>query len=137
MVGAYSFSQPCLYIQPSLQSSPKFRSSTTVDFHLPISHLFVHKIILANPTNTSFLYTSVILQLLIFAYHLPNNLYPKYFFILVIESIHCVPRNREARKSCEDWHCFTFFFKVWTVITGLTIIDHLSLKLRKLVHCRN
>ena len=29
-----------------------------------------------------------------------------------------------------------FFLKIWTVITGLTISDSLSLWLRKLVHCR-
>ena len=32
-----------------------------------------------NPTNTSFLHTSVILHLLIFLYNLPNNLHQKYF----------------------------------------------------------
>ena len=29
-----------------------------------------------------------------------------------------------------------FFLKVWTVITGLTITDSLSYRLRKLVYCR-
>ena len=60
-------------IQPPLQSPPKVRSSTLVKFHLPISPLLVHKIILTIPTNTP------ILHLFTFAYNHPNSLYQKYF----------------------------------------------------------
>ena len=56
MVGAPSFSQPYLCIQPPLQSPPKIRSSTPDTFHLPIPLLLVRKIILTIPTKTPFLY---------------------------------------------------------------------------------
>ena len=59
-----------------------------------------------NPTNTSFLHTSVILHLLIFLYNLPNNLHQKYFPTSAIEPIQAASRDHETRRSCEDWHCF-------------------------------
>ena len=63
MVGTPSFSQPYLCIQSTLQSPPKIRSSTSVNFHLPIPPLLVHKIVLTILTNTPFLYTSAIFHL--------------------------------------------------------------------------
>ena len=60
MVGAPSLSQLYLCIQIPLQSPPKLRSSTSVNSYLPIPPLLIHKIILTIPTNTLFLYTSVI-----------------------------------------------------------------------------
>ena len=75
MVGAYSFSQRYLSIQPPLQSPPKMCFSTSVNFYLPIPPLLIYKIMLTIPNNTPFLYTSVILHPLIFVYNLPNNLH--------------------------------------------------------------
>ena len=55
-------------------SSNKNRSSTSVNFHLPIPpSLVVHKIILIISTNTPFLYTSAIFHLPLFAYNHPKN----------------------------------------------------------------
>ena len=62
-----------------LQSPPKIRSSTSANFHLLILLLIVHKIVLSIPTNSSFLYTSAIFHLPIFAYYHPNNLHQKCF----------------------------------------------------------
>ena len=75
MVGAPSFSQSYLYLQPALQSPTKIYFSTSANFHLSILPLIVHKIILTIPYNTPILNTSVIFQLLIFPYNLPNNLH--------------------------------------------------------------
>ena len=58
MVGTLSFSQPYLYIQPTLQSSPNTLFFTSVNFQLPIPALFVRKIIVTISTNTPFFYTS-------------------------------------------------------------------------------
>ena len=106
-----------------------------VNFHLPILPLLVHRIIFAVPTNSLFLYTSTILHLLIFGYSHPNNLHQKYFSYL----------SHLANSGCANgpgglgvYHCLRtntvlispFFLKVWTLITGLTITDSLSLRLR-------
>ena len=137
MVSAPSFSQPYLCIQPTLQSPPKSRSSTSIKFHLSISFLLIHKIIFTIPINLLFLYTSVIFYLLHFAYNHSNNLNQNIFPSFTISPIWTVSWDQGARESCEDWHFFnsTFFLKVWTMITGLTITDSLSLKLRKLEYC--
>ena len=81
MLGAPSFSQPILWIQPTLQSLQR-NSSSSVNFHFPISPLLVHKIILTIPTNTPFLYNSVIFHHPFFAYNYPNNPHQKYFTYL-------------------------------------------------------
>ena len=83
MVGAYSFSQPHLCVQPRLRSPPKIRFSTC------------SQIILTIPTNTPFLYTPVILHLLIFAYNLPNNLHQKYFLLLSMSQFRLCQRTRK------------------------------------------
>ena len=64
MLGAPSFSQSSLCIQPPLQSPTKIFSSNSVNFHLPFPPLLVHKIILTISTNTPFLYTSATFHLL-------------------------------------------------------------------------
>ena len=71
MVGALSFLQPYLCIQPPLQSPPKLRSPTSAIFYLPVPPLLVHKIICAIPINTPFLYTSAIFHIPIFAHRHP------------------------------------------------------------------
>ena len=63
MVSAPSFSRPYLFIQPTLQSPPKSRSSTSVNFHYPLWTLLVYKIILAISTDIPFLYISVVFHL--------------------------------------------------------------------------
>ena len=79
MVGAPSFLQLLLCIQPVMQSPAKTSSSKTVNFYIPIIPLLVHKIIFTIPTNTPFLYTSAISHLVLFAYKHPINLHQKYF----------------------------------------------------------
>ena len=80
-----SFSQPYLWIQPTLQSPSKNRSYTAVNIHLPIPPLLAHKIIFTIPTNIPFLYTSTIFCLPFSLHNHPNNLhqtcfpYPNYF----------------------------------------------------------
>ena len=107
IVGPHLFSQPYLCMQPPLQSPPKVRFSTSVNFHLPILPFIVHIIILIIPINTPFFYTSANLHLLIFAYNLANNLHQKYFPTSVNEPIQTASKDQEAKKSCEDWHCFS------------------------------
>ena len=53
-VGAPSFSQPYLFIQPPLQSPPKISFSTSVNFHLAISPLFFYSISLQFPLTLPF-----------------------------------------------------------------------------------
>ena len=74
-------------------------------FSPPFPTILVHKIILTIPTNTQFLYTSVILHLLIFPYNLLNNHHQKYFPTSAIEPFQAASRDQGARKSCEDWNC--------------------------------
>ena len=67
MVGTSSFSQPYLCMQSLLRSPPQIQCSTSVNFHLPIPPLFVHKIIITIPlTLTSSLphqfFTSLFLR---------------------------------------------------------------------------
>ena len=99
MVGAPSFSELNLCIQPSLQCSLNICSSTSVNFQLPILPLFIQKIIHTIPTNTP--HTSTIFQLPLFLlpYKHPNSLHQKYFPYL---SHLAASRDQGARESCED-----------------------------------
>ena len=105
MVSAPSFSQPCLYIQPPLQSQPKIWSSTSANFHLPILALLFNKIILTIPTNTLYLYTSALFHLPIFTYKHPSNQHQKYFpyfsYLVCSDSVKG-PRSYGAMEK----HCF-------------------------------
>ena len=130
MVGAPSFSQPFLCIQPLLQTPPKIHSSTSVNFHLPIPFLLFNK-----PTLT-----------------IPSNISPPY--ICAQPSQQSTPKIfsqpqpfsqfRLSQGTKELWSLVRndtilispFFFKVWTVMTGLTITNFLSLRRRKLVYCK-
>ena len=79
MVGAFSLSQPYLCIQPPLQSLPKIRCSTSVNFHLPIPPLLFKKMILTIPTNAHFLYASAIFYFLFLCKTIPA-IYTKNIF---------------------------------------------------------
>ena len=150
VVGAYSFSQPYLRIQPPLQSPSKIRFSSSVNFHLPIPPLLVHKIILTIPNNTPYIclinfappYFCVQLSQQsaqkIFLYFQPICQFRlrqetrKLGSLVRTDSIlvsHLLP---QCMVSDNRAHCLS----VWSVITGLTITDSLSLRLRKLVYCR-
>ena len=106
MVGTSSFSRPYLCMQSLLQSPPQIQCSTSVNFHLPIPPLFVHKIILTIPTNTHFLSTSSIFHLPIFAYNIPTIYTKNIFLSSVIDPIQAASSDHGASDSCEEWHCF-------------------------------
>ena len=115
--------------------STKTRSSTSVNFHLPIPLLLLNKIIYTILTNTLFLCTSAVFYHPIFAYNNPSNL---------PQNISLPWPFRLHQRTKELWSLVRnpivlispFFLKVWTLITGLTITNSLSLRLRKLVYCR-
>ena len=142
MVGALSFPQPYLCLQPLLQSPAKIRSPILVNFHLHIPTLLVNKIIFTIPTNTPFLYTSAIFYLPIFAYSNPYNLYQKCFsYLSHVANSGFVkrPMSKEVLwglKLVDNWHCFSLSLLHQSidreVQTGLTITDSLSL----LIPCR-
>ena len=138
MVGASLFSQPCLCIQPPLKSLPKIRSSTSVNFHLPISPLLAHKIIFTIPANIPFHYTSAVFHFPIFAYNHPSNLHQNIFPTSVISPIQVYQGTRELGSLVKPDTVLIspFFLKVWTAITGLIITDSLSPRLRKLMPWR-
>ena len=117
MVGAPSFWQPYLCIQPPLQSPPKICSSTSVNFHLTFPPLRFNKIILKIYINTTFLYTAAFFHLTFFAYNHPSNLHQNAFPTSAISPFHAASKDKKAMESCEN--CF---FKVWTVITTLTVM---------------
>ena len=99
-------------MQPPLQSPPKIRCSTLVNFQLPIPALLVRKIILTIITNTSLLYTSAILHLLIFAYSHLNSLHQNISLPRPFSQFRLWDRkscDQGDRKSCENWHCFNLF----------------------------
>ena len=103
---ASSFSQSCLCIQLSLQSPPKIRSSTSLNFHLPITSLILNKIILTSPTNTFFLYTAAIFHFSIFTYNHFGDLHLKFFLYLShLANSGCV-KEPKSLESCEEWHYF-------------------------------
>ena len=130
MVIPPSFSQPYLCTQPTLQSPPKNRSSTSINFHLPVPPLFVHKIILTIPTSIPFLCTSAIFHLPLFAYNHPaistknislNQLFRQFRLCPGASGLASVLRTDTVLIS-------SFFLQVWTVITRLIITDSLSLR---------
>ena len=75
-----------------------------------------------------------------FTYNHSNNLHQKHFPHLSKAFIQfkLCQRTRELGSLVKNDLILIspFFLKVWTMITGLTITDFLSLRLRKLVYCR-
>ena len=105
MIGTPSFSQSILWIQPTRQCLPRNSSSSSVNFHFPISPLLVQIIILTIPTNTPFLYNSAIFHFPLFAYKHTNNLHQKYFPSNILP-IQAASRDQGVMEYCENWHCF-------------------------------
>ena len=71
--------------------STKICSSTSGNFHLPISPLLFDKLTLTIPAITLFLYTSAICHLPIFAHNRSSNLNQKYFpYVLQLANSGCV-----------------------------------------------
>ena len=88
--------------------------------------LLVHKIILAIPTNTPFLYTSTVfsLYLPIFPHDHPSNPHQKYFsYLNHLVNSSCV-KGQGARESCDDWHCFNLSFLPQSMDSHCFLIAH-------------
>ena len=119
-------------MQLPLQSSLNFFSG---NFHLPIRHLLVHKIILAILTNAPFFYTSALFQLPVLRKAILTIHIKSVFSIL-----HLFSQLRLRRVTIEQGSLVRsnivlislFFLKVSAGITGLPMTHSLSLRLRKL-----
>ena len=133
MVGAPSF----LHIQPTLKYPPKNSSSTSVNFYISIAPLLFHKIILAIPLITLSasishqFFTSLFLCTTIPAIYI-KNIFPTSTILPIQVKSRLSQGIRELGSlvRTDTVLISSFFFKVCTVITGLTI------SLRKLVFCR-
>ena len=110
MINDPSFSQTYLCIPSMLESPQKSHSSTSLNFHQPISPLLFHKIILTISTNIPFLYTSAIFHLPLFAYTQSNNLHQKHFLYLShFANLLCINAPGSCEGSCEVWNYFNLF----------------------------
>ena len=108
--GRCSFIFTTLYLPP-LQSPPKIISSISVNFPLPTSPLFVHKIILAIQTNTPFYYSTTVFSPSFFLQTTIPKIYTQNIFPTSdIYPIQAEATDQGARESCEDWHCFNLSF---------------------------
>ena len=135
MGGAPSLSEPCLCIQPPLQSPAKSLFYTSANFNLNFPLLF-NKIVTAIYTSTPFHDTATFSHLPIFACKHPSSLHQKCFRFLSHLPNSGYVKRQMSYGDLWGFLISLFFFKVWEVITGLTITDSLSLRLIKLVYCR-
>ena len=135
MVGAPSFSQPDLCIQPTLQSQPRNSFSTSANSHLRIPLLFTKSslqspLILPVSIPQQF-FTSLCAQ--------PSQQFtPKMFYLP--QSFRQFRLRQQTRELGSLLRTDTvlislFFVQVWAVITGLTITNSLSHRFRKFIHC--
>ena len=125
MLGTPWFSQPYLWIEPTLQSSPKIHSSTSFNFYLPIPPLLVHKIILTIPTNSLSLYLSSFLPFSFYVQPSQQSA-PKIISLSQLFSqfrLSQGTRELGSLMSTDTVLISPFFFKLWTMITGLIIND--------------
>ena len=111
---------------------------SSTNFHLPILHLLVHKIILAIPTQSPLTLPSSIPQ------HLFTSLFLLKQSLQSTSKLFSLPHpfsHFRLRQSTNEQESLSrtntvlisvFLFKVLTEITGLTITDSLLLRLRKL-----
>ena len=106
--GRCSFISTTLHLPP-LQSLPKICSSISVNFLFSISPLFVHKIILAIPTNTPFYYSTTVLTSLLFTYNHPKIYTKNIFSTSGIYPIQSESKDQGPREYYEDWHIFNLF----------------------------
>lgn len=101
----------------SLQPPPTTPSSIAASFHFPLlttNFYFFHHTIPASPTNAPFLYTTVIVRLLIFTYSHPYDSAKNTFLTSTIQSI---PRPTEQVNLVWSDTCFNV-----SLITTLTIL---------------
>ena len=121
MIGAPSFSQSILWIQPTRQCLPRNSSSSSVNFHF-LFHPYLFKLSsLRSPLTlpsyiTQQFFTSLFLRTNIPTIYI-KNIFPQTF---------CQFRLRQGTR--ELWSIVRtdtvlispFFLKVWSVIAGLT-----------------
>ena len=127
MVGAPSFSQSYLCIQPPLQFPTKNPFFYFSQFSPPYSTLTWSQ----NHPYNPFRYISAI-------FHLPKIYPKKYFLPQPFSHFRLRKGSRELGSlvMTDTALISPFFHKVYTVITELTITDSLSFRLKKLVYCR-
>ena len=113
--------------------SIKVLSSTSVNFHHFVTPLLFNKTISAINTNTPFLYTAVYFFFPIFAHSYPSNWHQKCFSCLSHWASPSFVKRQRSYGVLWGFLISLFFFKVWTMITGLTITNSLLLRLKKLV----
>ena len=131
MLGTPSLSQSCLCIQPLLQSLTKISWFTSVNFHVPIPALIVQKSSLQSQLTLPF---SIPQQLLTSQQSTPKNIsLPQPF-----SQFSLCQWTKELRSfvRTDTVLISPFSLKIQEVITGLTITDSISFKLRKFVQCK-
>ena len=138
MLGAPSFSQPYIYLYnlhtPTTSTKNSFLYFSQFPLFLPISPLFVDKIILAIPTNTPFYYSTTVFHFPAFYIQSSQKSTPKTFSLpQALVQFRLSQRTRELGSlvRTDTVLISPFFLKAWKTITGLTIADSLSLRLKK------
>ena len=118
MVDTPSFSQFNLCIQPTVQFPPKICLSTPVNFHLSITPLLVHKVILTIPTNNPFLYTLAFLTSLFLSVIVPTICTKNVSLPQPFSQFRLREGNRELGSlvRIDTVLLSSFFLKVWSVI---------------------
>ena len=130
--GRYSFISSTLLVHSTNNLHQK-SVLLPVNFHLPIPPFLVHKIILTIPNNNPLLYTSLFLRRTIPTIYTKNISLPHHFcqFRLCQET-----RDLGSLFSINTVLICPFLLKVWALITGITITDSLSLRIKKLIYFR-
>ena len=106
MVGAPSFSEPYSCKQPPLHSPPKIRSSTSVNFHLPIHLCLFTNSSLQSPLTLPSSIPHQFLTFLVLHPNIPTIKTKNVFPTSAISLIQVASRDQGVRTSCEDKHCF-------------------------------
>ena len=131
MVGTPSFSQPCLFIQPTISTKNPF-------FYQSIFTSLFHPFLLTK----SFLQSPITIPFCIppsFCVE-PSQQYTPRIFSLPHHfcqfRLRQGTRDRGSLFSINTVLICPFLLKVWPLITGITITDSLSLRIKKLIYFR-
>ena len=137
MLGAPSFSQPYIYPYnlhtPTTSTKNSFLYFSQFSLFLPMSPLFVDKIILAVPANIPFYYSTTVFHFPAFYIQPSQKSTPKTFSLpQALVQFRMSQRTRELGSlvRTDTVLISPFFLKAWKMITGLTIADSLSLRLK-------
>ena len=105
----------------------------SISSFLPMSPLFVDKIILAVPANIPFYYSTTVFHFPAFYIQPSQKSTPKTFSLpQALVQFRMSQRTRELGSlvRTDTVLISPFFLKAWKMITGLTIADSLSLRLK-------